>query len=61
MTQRYIVTWRKPAPNVLDWGHCTCEDLLEVERVIQNLLAQKVHQYHTFELGPQVPSLSSAY
>ena len=58
---RYITTWRKPAPNVLDWGHHTSEDIEEVERLVDNLLDRGVHQYRTYELGGSVARLSSTY
>lgn len=58
---RYITTWRKPAPDMLDWDHHVSEDKAEAERVIENIKSRGVHQYHTFELGPQVKELSSAY
>ena len=59
--RRYITTWRKPPPNVLDWSHHASEDEWEAAQVVANLKAQGVHQFHTFRLGEMLPKLSSEY
>lgn len=58
---RYIVLWRKPAPDNLDWDFYVCEDTEGVERVIDQIKKQGVHQYRTYELGEKFPDLSSEY
>ena len=59
--QRYLVTWRKPAPDFLDHDYYICEDLREVDKLIKNIKEQGVHQYNTFILGGRLVSKSSTY
>lgn len=61
MTKRHIVLFRKPAPNVLDWDLHVVEHEENIERVIENIKNQGVHQYHTYELGAQLKEFSSEY
>lgn len=59
--ERYITTWRKTGEHVLDWDHHVSDSEEEVEKVIKNITAQGVHQYHTWKLGEFQKDRSSAY
>ena len=61
MAQRYVTTWRKPAPDQLDWDHHVSDSIEEVEKVIANIKQRGVHQYHTWPIGELVTEHSSEY
>lgn len=61
MSDRYITTWRKPAPDQIDWDFHVSDSLEEVNKVVENILKQGVHQYHTWPIGEMVTELSSEY
>ena len=58
MSGHYITTWRKPAPNVLDWDHHVSFNRADAETVVRNLKAQGIRQFHTYPLGEQIAELS---
>ena len=58
MTATHIITWRKPAPDFLDWDHAAAFSLDEAKRVVENIKAQGVKQWHTFEVSRQIDELS---
>lgn len=60
MNDRFITTWRK-TDKVLEWDHYVSETEKDATRVVDNIKAQGVHQFHTFKLGEQIPALSSEY
>ena len=57
----WIVLWRKPPPNNLDWDFQTAQSLEEAETIIRNIKKLGVHQYRTRPLGDAIRSLSSEY
>jgi hypothetical protein len=61
MSQRYVTTWRKPAPDQFDWNHHVSDSIEEVEKVIANIKQRGVHQYHTWPIGELVTEHSSEY
>lgn len=61
MAQRYITLWRKTGDKLLEWDNHVSESRDEAERVVKNITADGVHQYHTYQLGVFDPELSSRY
>ena len=61
MTQRYITTWRKPAPDILDWDHYVSHSLEGVDRLIVNIRKLGVNQFHTYPIGDIMPDYSSEF
>lgn len=61
MGQRYVVTWRKPAPDQFDWDHDFCDSIQQVEKIVAILLKDGVHQYSTYPIGDRDPIFSSSY
>lgn len=61
MAQRYVTTWRKPAPDQFDWDFYVSDSLEQATKVVANILEEGVHQYHTWPIGEMVTDLSSEY
>jgi hypothetical protein len=60
-TCRYVITWRKTPPNILDWDVYFARDRSEAEQVVKNITARGVHQYGVYPIGERVADLSSEY
>lgn len=58
---RYVITWRKEAPNTFDWDHHFADSREEAETVIARLKGRGVHQYGTYPIGERAADLSSEY
>lgn len=59
--QRFITTWRKPAPDQFDWDYATSDSVEDLDRLLENIKSRGVHQYHTYPIGDMISEKSSSY